>query len=124
MHTQESVNHCTSKYFQDKFTPAKYFSIDRVFRNETLDATHLAEFHQIEGVVADHDLTLGHLIGILYAFFKKLGQWILYIMCCGCRSVLGTDRKKWALYNLECFILPSLCKIMNANIFQYFIHNP
>ncbi len=23
----------------------KYFSIDRVFRNETLDATHLAEFH-------------------------------------------------------------------------------
>ena len=44
-----------------------------MFRNETLDATHLAEFHQIEGVVADYDLTLGHLIGILYAFFKKLG---------------------------------------------------
>lgn len=49
------------------------FSIDRVFRNETLDATHLAEFHQIEGLVADRNLTLGHLIGILYAFFKKLG---------------------------------------------------
>ena len=60
-------------FSQEKFTPAKYFSIDRVFRNETLDATHLAEFHQIEGVVADYDLTLGHLIGILYAFFKKLG---------------------------------------------------
>lgn len=29
--------------------PARYFSIDRVFRNETVDATHLAEFHQIEG---------------------------------------------------------------------------
>jgi phenylalanyl-tRNA synthetase alpha chain len=27
------------------FKPMKYFSIDRVFRNETLDATHLAEFH-------------------------------------------------------------------------------
>ncbi len=26
--------------------PAKYFSIDRVFRNESVDATHLAEFHQ------------------------------------------------------------------------------
>lgn len=24
---------------------AKYFSIDRVFRNETIDSTHLAEFH-------------------------------------------------------------------------------
>ncbi|XP_017891034.1 phenylalanine--tRNA ligase alpha subunit isoform X2 [Ceratina calcarata] len=58
---------------QGEFKPVKYFSIDRVFRNETLDATHLAEFHQIEGVVADYDLTLGDLIGILYEFFKKLG---------------------------------------------------
>ncbi|KAF1379086.1 hypothetical protein PFLUV_G00172390 [Perca fluviatilis] len=58
---------------QEKFTPVKYFSIDRVFRNETLDATHLAEFHQIEGVVADYGLTLGDLIGILYQFFTKLG---------------------------------------------------
>ncbi len=31
---------------QKQFTPVKYFSIDRVFRNESLDATHLAEFHQ------------------------------------------------------------------------------
>jgi len=30
---------------QKEFKPTKYFSIDRVFRNETLDATHLAEFH-------------------------------------------------------------------------------
>lgn len=58
---------------QETFTPAKYFSIDRVFRNETLDATHLAEFHQIEGVVADYNLTLGDLIGVLHEFFKKLG---------------------------------------------------
>ena len=58
---------------QEKFTPMKYFSIDRVFRNESLDATHLAEFHQIEGLVADYDLNLGHLIGVLHQFFKKLG---------------------------------------------------
>lgn len=32
-------------------------------RNETADATHLAEFHQVEGVVADYDITLGNLIG-------------------------------------------------------------
>lgn len=30
---------------QKEFKPVKYFSIDRVFRNEALDATHLAEFH-------------------------------------------------------------------------------
>jgi phenylalanyl-tRNA synthetase alpha chain len=45
------------------FKPCKMFSIDRVFRNETTDATHLAEFHQVEGVVADYGITLGDLIG-------------------------------------------------------------
>ena len=49
----------------DGFRPAKLFSIDRVFRNETMDATHLAEFHQVEGVVADRNLTLADLIGEL-----------------------------------------------------------
>ena len=29
----------------------RYFSIDRVFRNEAIDRTHLAEFHQIEGAM-------------------------------------------------------------------------
>lgn len=56
------------------FRPTKLFSIDKVFRNETLDATHLAEFHQIEGVIADYDLTLGDLLGLLHEFFKKLGM--------------------------------------------------
>ncbi|KAI8374735.1 tRNA synthetases class II core domain (F)-domain-containing protein [Radiomyces spectabilis] len=56
------------------FKPAKYFSIDRVFRNESVDATHLAEFHQIEGVIADRNLTLGDLIGFMDVFFKKMGM--------------------------------------------------
>ncbi|KAH7868095.1 tRNA synthetases class II core domain (F)-domain-containing protein [Lentinula edodes] len=57
----------------DGFRPAKLFSIDRVFRNETMDATHLAEFHQVEGVVADRGLTLADLIGFMRVFFKKMG---------------------------------------------------
>lgn len=55
------------------FTPKKCFSIDRVFRNETLDATHLAEFHQVEFFVADRNLTLGHLVGVIKEFFKRDG---------------------------------------------------
>lgn len=55
------------------FKPTKLFSIDRVFRNETVDATHLAEFHQVEGVVADVDITLGDLIGFMEVFFNKMG---------------------------------------------------
>lgn len=72
-------------YPQKPFTPVKYFSIDRVFRNETLDSTHLAEFHQIEGVVADYGLTLGHLMGVLQEFFTKLGMsWLGYPAGLGC----------------------------------------
>ncbi|PHJ20147.1 phenylalanine--trna ligase alpha subunit [Cystoisospora suis] len=55
------------------FRPRRFFSIDRVFRNETLDATHLAEFHQVEGLVADRGLTIGHLIGIMKTFYKQIG---------------------------------------------------
>lgn len=57
----------------DGFKPAKMFSIDRVFRNEAVDATHLAEFHQVEGVVADFNITLGDLIGFMQIFFAKMG---------------------------------------------------
>lgn len=53
--------------------PARYFSIDRVFRNETVDATHLAEFHQVEGVIADYGLTLGGLMEFMEMFFLKMG---------------------------------------------------
>ncbi|KAK6240941.1 hypothetical protein SCA6_006330 [Theobroma cacao] len=56
------------------FTPKRYFSIDRVFRNESVDRTHLAEFHQIEGLVCDRGLTLGDLIGVLNDFFSRLGM--------------------------------------------------
>jgi len=55
------------------FKPTKLFSIDRVFRNETLDKTHLAEFHQIEGVLADRNIGLGHLIGTIEDFFHRMG---------------------------------------------------
>jgi len=58
---------------QKEFKPTKYFSIDRVFRNETLDNTHLAEFHQVEGLIADYNVSLADLIGVLHTFFKKLG---------------------------------------------------
>ncbi|KAK2513731.1 LOW QUALITY PROTEIN: phenylalanine--tRNA ligase alpha subunit [Columba livia] len=58
---------------QEKFSPVKLFSIDRVFRNESLDATHLAEFHQVEGLVAERGLGLAHLLGLLRQFFGKLG---------------------------------------------------
>lgn len=40
----------------------------RVFRNETTDSTHLAVFHQIEGLVIDRGITLADLAGTIEAF--------------------------------------------------------
>ncbi|KAI5172097.1 phenylalanyl-tRNA synthetase alpha chain [Nematocida sp. LUAm3] len=56
-----------------KIEEAKFFSIDKVFRNESLDATHLAEFHQVEGIIMGKNLTISHLMGFMQAFFEKLG---------------------------------------------------
>ncbi|CAL1700540.1 unnamed protein product [Somion occarium] len=72
-HSGTTQTHKEDGEESDAFRPAKLFSIDRVFRNETMDATHLAEFHQVEGVVADRGLTLADLIGFMRVFFKKMG---------------------------------------------------
>lgn len=72
-HTTAVSSRMLYRLAQDGFRPAKYFSIDRVFRNEAIDRTHLAEFHQIEGVVCDYGLTLADLIGTLQQFFDRLG---------------------------------------------------
>ena len=43
----------------------------KVFRNETTDATHLAVFHQIEGLVIDRGITLADLAGTIESFTKS-----------------------------------------------------
>lgn len=53
--------------------PQKAFCIDRVYRRETIDATHLPEFDQLEGVVLDKDVGFKHLLGLLKEFFTKMG---------------------------------------------------
>ncbi len=53
--------------------PVKVFSVDRVFRNEAIDATHLPEFHQVEGIVMEEGANLRMLIGLLREFYKRMG---------------------------------------------------
>ncbi len=53
--------------------PKKYFAIGRVFRNEATDYKHLAEFHQVEGIIAWEGATFRDLLGILKEVYKKLG---------------------------------------------------
>jgi phenylalanyl-tRNA synthetase alpha chain len=53
--------------------PRKYFAIGRVFRNEATDYKHLAEFHQVEGIIAWENATFTDLLGVLKEFYRKLG---------------------------------------------------
>ncbi len=64
----------TIKYLaMHKKPPIKVFSVDRVYRNEQVTYKHLAEFHQIEGIVVDKKATLRDLMGTLKTFYTKFG---------------------------------------------------
>jgi phenylalanyl-tRNA synthetase alpha chain len=56
-----------------KHDNARLFSIGRVFRNEKLSYKHLAEFHQVEGVVVGKSVTLQDLMGLQTEFYHKMG---------------------------------------------------
>jgi len=56
-----------------KHDEARLFSIGRVFRNEKLSYKHLAEFHQVEGVVVGKNVTLRDLMGLQTGFYHKMG---------------------------------------------------
>jgi phenylalanyl-tRNA synthetase alpha chain len=44
----------------------------RVYRRDTPDATHLPVFHQIEGLVVDHDVSFGDLAGTIDTFVQAI----------------------------------------------------
>ena len=52
---------------------ARVFSLGRVFRNEKASYKHLAEFHQVEGIVAGAGASMRSLMGILQEFYSMIG---------------------------------------------------
>ncbi|MFW9879388.1 MAG: phenylalanine--tRNA ligase subunit alpha, partial [Candidatus Thorarchaeota archaeon] len=71
--TATTIRRIADFYRNNEKVPVKVFSIDRVFRNERVDRSHLAEFTQVEGIVIDDNVTLGDLIGLLSEFYRKMG---------------------------------------------------
>ena len=53
--------------------PQKAFSISRIFRKESIDATHLPEFSQIEGIVIDENANLDMLVSLIREFYARMG---------------------------------------------------
>lgn len=52
--------------------PIKIIAPGRVYRREATDRTHLAMFHQVEGLLIDRDITFGDLKGTLTTFLQQL----------------------------------------------------
>jgi phenylalanyl-tRNA synthetase alpha chain len=72
LRTHTTVN--TIRYLYNHPTPpCKVFSLERVFRKEDIDTTHLPEFYQIEGIIYEQNANFRQLIGILKEFYKRMG---------------------------------------------------
>jgi phenylalanyl-tRNA synthetase alpha chain len=52
--------------------PGKYFGIVRCFRYDKVDATHLSDFYQTEGIVLGEDVNLRTLLGMLDMFAREV----------------------------------------------------
>ncbi len=71
--TAVSARYLASKCAGKEKRPAKYFCVGKVYRNEATDYKHLAEFHQVEGIVVWDKATFRDLLGCLKEFYSKLG---------------------------------------------------
>ncbi len=60
-----------ARYMEGNQPPIKIIVPGKVFRNETTDATHEAQFYQLEGLYVDEGVSLGHLKGTLEYFFSE-----------------------------------------------------
>jgi len=57
---------------EHKKPPIKIISPGKVYRSDSMDATHSPVFHQLEGLVVDKGVTMGDLKGTLEIFAKKM----------------------------------------------------
>ncbi|MGI8422000.1 MAG: phenylalanine--tRNA ligase subunit alpha [Gaiellaceae bacterium] len=57
---------------QTRNPPIFMVSIGRVYRRDTIDATHYPTFHQFEGLAIDKGITLAHLKGTLLEVMRQL----------------------------------------------------
>jgi phenylalanyl-tRNA synthetase alpha chain len=64
----------TIKYlYKHRDPPVRAFIVGRVFRSDTIDAKHLPEFHQMDGVAMERDMNLRKLLGVLSQITRALG---------------------------------------------------
>jgi len=60
-----------ARYMESHQPPIRVIVPGKAFRNEATDATHEAQFHQLEGLHVDKGVNMGHLKGTIEYFFEK-----------------------------------------------------
>ncbi|HEX5132914.1 MAG TPA: phenylalanine--tRNA ligase subunit alpha [Candidatus Krumholzibacteria bacterium] len=60
------------RYMEQHKPPLKIYAPGRVYRNEAIDPSHAAEFHQVEGLYIDTDVSMADLRGDLLFFLREL----------------------------------------------------
>lgn len=60
-----------ARYMDSHNPPIRIIVPGKTFRNEATDATHEAQFYQLEGLYVDKCVHLGHLKGTIEYFFSK-----------------------------------------------------
>jgi phenylalanyl-tRNA synthetase alpha chain len=60
-----------ARYMEAHEPPIRVIVPGKVFRNEATDATHEAQFFQLEGLYVDTGVHMGHLKGTIEYFFSK-----------------------------------------------------
>jgi len=58
------------RYAEKNEPPIRIIVPGKVFRNEATDRTHEVQFHQLEGMYIDKDVSLSHLKGVLETFMR------------------------------------------------------
>jgi phenylalanyl-tRNA synthetase alpha chain len=71
--TSLSVRYLSGVAGEDVDPPERYFSVQKAYRNDELDATHLLEFFQIEGWVMAEELSVRDLMGTFEEFYRQFG---------------------------------------------------
>ena len=104
----------------DLEVPGKYFGLGRVYRPDVVDASHLTEFNQLEGIVLAEDLNFRNLLGLLERFAK---------------DIAGTDKVKFrpgyfpfTEPSVECYIyqeeMDEWVEVLGAGIFREEVTKP
>ena len=71
--TSLTARHLAGEALGELEPPQRWFSVEKAYRNDELDDTHLLEFYQIEGWVMAEELSVRDLMGTFTEFYRQFG---------------------------------------------------